>query len=216
MKVLLIDDDALVLSSLRSIMEFNNVEVVGEGKDGSELLELYRKTMPDVVLTDIRMKEMDGIESTKALLAEFPDAKVLLLTTFEEEEYISNALRIGCKGYILKQNISHLVPAMQAAYAGSMVFDAEIISKIKPDTPVKESKSTLPQLSDRERDIIKLVADGKNNREIAEELFLSEGTVRNYISEVLSKLTLRDRTQLAIYYYKCIFSNTSGAEGLPK
>lgn len=206
MRVLLIDDDALVLSSLRSIMEFNNIEVVGEGRDGSELLGLYRETRPDVVLSDIRMKEVDGIESTERLLAEFPDAKILLLTTFEEEDYISRALRIGCKGYILKQNISHLVPAMQAAYAGSMVFDAEIISKISTGAGAKDNKSSFSNLSSREYDIIKLVADGKNNKEIAVELSLSEGTVRNYISELLAKLDVRDRTQLAIYYYKTVNS----------
>lgn len=206
MRVLLIDDDVLVLSSLRSIMEFNQIEVVGEGRDGSELLDLYKKTRPDVVLTDIRMKEVDGIESTERLLAEFPDAKILLLTTFEEEEYISKALRIGCKGYILKQNIAHLIPAMQAAHAGSLVFDAEIISKINTGVMAKGDKTSFSDLSEREYDIIKLVADGKNNKEIAEELILSEGTVRNYISELLSKLGLRDRTQLAIYYYKALYT----------
>lgn len=202
MKVLLIDDDNLVLSSLRSIMEYNQVEVVGEGRDGEELVELYRRTMPDIVLTDIRMKKVDGIEAARRLLTEFPEAKLLLLTTFEDQEYISMALRLGCKGYILKQNISHIIPAIQAAYAGSMVFDEEIISKIKTDSPAKPKKSAMPELSERENEIIKAVADGMNNKEIASRLFLSEGTVRNYISDLLAKLELRDRTQLAIFYYK--------------
>jgi len=216
MRVLLIDDDKLVLSSLRSIMEYNKIEVVGEGGDGEELLELYRQTKPDLVLTDIRMKKVDGIEAAGRLLAEFPEAKLLLLTTFEDQEYIFRALRIGCKGYILKQNISHIIPALQAAYAGSMVFDEEIISKIKADSPAEPKKTATPELSERESEIIKAVADGLNNKEIAGQLFLSEGTVRNYISELLGKLELRDRTQLAIFYYKCILTNSSAGSGLPK
>lgn len=202
MKVLLIDDDSLVLSSLRSIMEYNQIEVAGEGSDGGDLLELYRQTKPDLVLTDIRMKKVDGIEAAGRLLAEFPEAKILLLTTFEDQEYIFRALRIGCKGYILKQNISHIIPAMQAAHVGSMVFDEEIISKIKADSPAAPKRPAAPNLSERETEIIKAVADGLNNKEIAAQLFLSEGTVRNYISELLSKLELRDRTQLAVFYYK--------------
>lgn len=202
MKVLLMDDDSLVLSSLRSIMEYNKIEVVGEGSDGEELAALYRQTKPDLVLTDIRMKRIDGIEAAGQLLAEFPEAKLLLLTTFEDQEYISKALRLGCKGYILKQNISHIIPALQAAYAGSMVFDEEIISKIKADSPAQPKKAAVPELSERETEIIKAVADGLNNKEIAGQLFLSEGTVRNYISELLGRLELRDRTQLAIFYYK--------------
>ena len=215
MRVLLIDDDRLVLSSLHSIMEYNKIEVVGEGSDGEELLELYRQTKPDLVLTDIRMKEVDGIEAAGRLLAEFPEAK-LLLTTFEDQEYIFRALRIGCKGYILKQNISHIIPALQAAYAGSMVFDEEIISKIKADSPAEPKRTAAPELSERESEIIKAVADGLNNKEIAGQLFLSEGTVRNYISELLGTLELRDRTQLAIFYYKCILTNSSAGSGLPK
>ncbi|RRD95028.1 DNA-binding response regulator [Clostridiales bacterium COT073_COT-073] len=216
MKVLLIDDDVLVLSSLQSIMEYNKIEVVAMGKDGGEALELYRQSQPDIMLTDIRMKQVDGIEAAGQVLAEFPQAKILLLTTFEDEQYISEALRIGCKGYILKQNISHLIPALQAAYAGSMVFDEEIISKIKTDSPAEGNTPEWPELSEREGVILKAVADGKNNKEIAADLYLSEGTVRNYISELLSKLALRDRTQLAIYYYKCILTNSSGGTGRPK
>lgn len=209
MKVIIIDDDALVLSSLRSIMQFNQIEVLGEASDGSGMLELYRETLPDVVLTDIRMKVMDGISAARELLQAFPEAKILLLTTFEDEEYISQALRLGCKGYILKHNISHLVPALLAANAGSMVFDSEIISKIASDNTKKAAAPQITALSEREYDIIKAVADGKNNKEIASELYLSEGTVRNYISDLLGKLELRDRTQLAIYYYKCLLNNSS-------
>lgn len=206
MRVLLMDDDELVLSSLKSIMEYNQIEVAGIGKDGKEALKLYRQTQPDIILTDIRMKEMDGILAAQEVLAEFPEAKILLLTTFEDEEYISKALRIGCKGYILKQNISHIIPALQAAYAGSMVFDEEIISKIKNGSSAEDEVPKIPELSEREDAILKAVAEGMNNKEIAGQLYLSEGTVRNYISELLAKLEVRDRTQLAIYYYKSILA----------
>lgn len=199
MRIILADDDAMVLESLKSIMELHGITVVEECKDGSRILSSYRQHLPDLVLSDIRMKEMNGIEAAKALLDEYPEAKVLLLTTFEDEEYISEALRIGCKGYILKQNIAHLIPALNAANAGSMVFDEEIISKVRVQ---RTGESTFPELSAREKEIMEAVAEGLNNREIAARFYFSEGTVRNYISEILSKLNLRDRTQLAIYYYK--------------
>lgn len=216
MKVLLIDDDVLVLSSLKSIMEYNQLDVVGQGQDGTEALPLYQATRPDIVLTDIRMKTMNGIEAAEKILGQFPEAKILLLTTFEDDEYISKALKIGCKGYILKQNISHIIPAIKAAYAGSMVFDEEIIYKLKTDNPKTDTGPILETLSEREGEILKAVAEGMNNKEIAGQLCLSEGTVRNYISDLLSKLNLRDRTQLAIYYYKCILTNSSGGTGGPK
>ena len=126
------------------------------------------------------------------------NAKILLITTFQDDEYISSALSLGCKGYILKQNIEGIIPAINAVYSGNMVFDSKIVSSMQKHS----TKSINIDLSDREKDILLLVAEGLNNKEIAEKLFLSEGTVRNYISIMLEKLSLRDRTQLAIYYYK--------------
>ena len=121
-----------------------------------------------------------------------------MITTFQDDEYISSALSLGCKGYILKQNIEGIIPAINAVYSGNMVFDSKIVSSMQKHS----TKSINIDLSDREKDILLLVAEGLNNKEIAEKLFLSEGTVRNYISIMLEKLSLRDRTQLAIYYYK--------------
>lgn len=216
MRVILVDDDELVLRSLKSIMEFNQVEVVGIAKDGQEAIGLYEQQKPNVMLMDIRMKNVNGIEAAEQILNKFPDAKILLLTTFEDEQYITRALRAGCKGYILKQNISHIIPAIKAADVGSMVFDEEIISKIKKESSCQIEGAIWQELSKRDQNILKAVADGFSNKEIATKFYLSEGTVRNYISALLTKLDVRDRTQLAIYYYKYILTNSSGGTGLPK
>ncbi|MDO5717616.1 MAG: response regulator transcription factor [Tissierellia bacterium] len=198
MKILIIDDDAVVLNSLTTIVESENIKVVGKGRDGSEALELYKKHHPDLVLMDIRMENMSGIDATREILEFFPKASILLLTTFKDEEYINTALSLGAKGYILKDNFSAIVPSIKAVINGNMVFDSDIISEIGYR---EKNKSEFP-LTDREISILKLVAEGYNNKEISEELYLSEGTVRNYISTILEKLELRDRTQMAIYYLK--------------
>ena len=144
------------------------------------------------------MEKMNGIEATERILELDPNAKILLITTFQDDEYISAALSLGCKGYILKQNIKGIIPAINAVYSGNIVYDSKIVSSIQ-----KQPKRKVDvDLTDREMDILLLVAEGLNNKEIAEKLYLSEGTVRNYISNMLEKLSLRDRTQLAIYYYK--------------
>lgn len=174
------------------------MEVLAEGYDGEEAIELYKKYTPDLILMDIRMDKKNGIEATKEILELDSDAKILLITTFQDDEYISSALSLGCKGYILKQNIKGIIPAINAVASGNIVFDSKIVSSIQKNTKSKPDTD----LTDREFDILLLVSEGLNNKEIAEKLYLSEGTVRNYISNMLDKLELRDRTQLAIYYYK--------------
>lgn len=198
MKVIIVDDDYLVVNSLKTIVNASGIEVLAVGYDGIEAVELYTKYKPDLILMDIRMEKMNGIEATQEILQKNPNAKILLITTFQDDEYISSALSLGCKGYILKQNIEGIIPAINAVYSGNMVFDSKIVSSIQKHS----TKNLNNDLSDREKDILLLVAEGLNNKEIAEKLFLSEGTVRNYISIMLEKLSLRDRTQLAIYYYK--------------
>ena len=198
MKVIIVDDDYLVVNSLKTIVNASGIEVLAVGYDGIEAVELYTKYKPDLILMDIRMEKMNGIEATQEILQKDPNAKILLITTFQDDEYISSALSLGCKGYILKQNIEGIIPAINAVYSGNMVFDSKIVSSMQKHS----TKSINIDLSDREKDILLLVAEGLNNKEIAEKLFLSEGTVRNYISIMLEKLSLRDRTQLAIYYYK--------------
>lgn len=204
MKVLVIDDDQLVAISLKTILEADpEIEVAATGHNGKEAIAFYEKYRPDVLLMDIRMEEMTGLEAADEILKRNSDAKILFLTTFSDDEYIVKALSIGAKGYILKQDFEGIVPALKAVYGGQSVFGGEIVTKI----PVlKQTKSEFDyvqyEINEKEQSIIELVAEGLSNREISDKLFLSEGTVRNYISSVLEKLSLRDRTQLAVFYYK--------------
>lgn len=202
--ILIVDDDILVSTSLQTILETNpGIHVVGLGSSGLDAIQLYKEHQPDVLLMDIRMKEMDGLEASEQILATFPDAKILLLTTFLDDEYIIKALKFGAKGYLLKQDYENILPAIQSVASGQTVFGHEIVAKI-PDLLQSATKFDYNTygISEREYHIIELVADGKSNKEIANLLFLSEGTVRNYLSNILDKLELRDRTQLAVFYYQ--------------
>lgn len=208
MKVIVIDDDQLVCMSLKIILEAEqSIEVIAVGKDGSDALPLYRQFQPDVLLMDIRMQNINGIEALSPLLAEFPEAKVLFLTTFLDDEYIVKAIELGAKGYIIKQNFEHIIPALKAVHSGQNVYGNEIVQKIPElmKTPNQFDYSVY-DISEKELEIITLVADGLSNKEIADRLYLSEGTVRNYLSTILEKLNLRDRTQLAIFFYQHKFS----------
>lgn len=205
MKVLIIDDDKLVSLSLKTILEANEeVEVVGLGSSGTEAVELYERLRPEVLLMDIRMDGMTGLEAGSRILSSHPDAKILFLTTFSDDEYIVKALHIGAKGYILKQNFESIVPALAAVHQGQTVFGDEITTKLPQlmKTPQHERDFSEYEITEKEMEIIRQVARGLNNKEIAETLFLSEGTVRNYLSNILEKLGLRDRTQLAVFYYR--------------
>ncbi len=204
MNIIIIDDDFLVTTALKTILEASRkVRVLATGENGEDAIRLYHKHHPDIVLTDIQMQDMDGLTATKSILAENPDAKVLLLTTFSDDEYIVQALKYGAKGYLLKQDYESILPALEAVASGQTVFGNEIVSKI-PDLLQNASQFDYASMdiSQKELDIIQLVAQGYNNKEIASELFLSEGTVRNYLSGILDKLNLRDRTQLAVFYYQ--------------
>jgi DNA-binding NarL/FixJ family response regulator len=204
LNIIIIDDDVFVTNSLKTILDSDpEINVVATGNDGKEGITLYKEYNPDILVMDIRMKTMDGIEASKHILEYDKDAKILLLTTFQDDEYIINALKIGTKGYLIKQDYESLNSAIKAVYNGQSVFGKDITCKL-PEL-IKRSNSfdyKKEGLSQREYDIIKLVADGLNNKEIAQKLYLGEGTVRNNISIILEKLQLRDRTQLAIYYYQ--------------
>lgn len=204
MRVGIVDDDRLVAISLKTILEADgSIEVPAIGANGAEGISLYREYRPDVLLMDIRMETMSGLEAAEQILAEFKDAKILFLTTFSDDEYIVKALSIGAKGYILKQDFEAIVPALKAVCGGQSVFGGEIVGKIPVLMQSKEEFDySRYDISEKEQSIIVLVAEGLSNKEIAGRLCLSEGTVRNYISVVLEKLALRDRTQLAVFYYK--------------
>lgn len=202
MNVLIVDDDKLVCSSLKTILEAKGVTIVGTGNNGQEAITLYDEFLPDVLLMDIRMEGMNGVEASEAILKQHPEAKILFLTTFSDDEYIVKALSLGVKGYILKQNFDSIIPALDAVFSGQNVFNTEIISKLPSLLAKKNDASSTYDLTERELTIIELVAKGLNNKELADTLFLSEGTIRNYLSTLLNKLDLRDRTQLAIFYYQ--------------
>ena len=204
MKIVIVDDDIFVSGALTTILEASGkVTVAASGTDGKEAAELYKIHQPDVLLMDIRMKEKSGLDASAEILEEFPDAKILLLTTFSDDEYIVKALNLGAKGYLLKQDYASILPALEAVCSGQTVFGTEIMSRI-PELIHSGSSFHYEDydISRRELEIIRLIADGLSNKEIASQLFLSEGTVRNYLSSILDKLQLRDRTQVAVFYYK--------------
>lgn len=203
MNIIVIDDDKLVALSLKTILESTGkVTVAAMGSSGKEAIELSRTHKPDVILMDIRMEGMTGIEAGEVILKEQPEARILYLTTFSDDEYIIKALGMGAKGYILKQDFDGIVPALEAVMGGQSVFGDQIITRIPEIMKPKESFDFAAHgISDKEREVMELVAKGLSNKEIAAQLFLGEGTVRNYVSNLLDKLMLRDRTQLAVYYY---------------
>lgn len=204
MNIVIIDDDCLVVQALKTILEASGeVCVTATGENGEEACKLYKKWKPEVLLMDIRMKKMDGLEASEKILKDFPKANILLLTTFSDDEYIVKALKFGVKGYLLKQDYGSILPALKAVKSGQTVFGSEVVSKI-PDLINTSEKYdySVHNINERELEIIRLIANGYSNKEIAAELFLGEGTVRNYLSSILDKLQLRDRTQVAVFYYQ--------------
>lgn len=204
MNIVVVDDDRIVADSLKTIIEAGgNINVIAIGGSGAEAVKLYEKHRPDVLLTDIRMEGMTGLEAGEIILSKDKNAKILYLTTFSDDEYIVKALNIGAKGYILKQDFKGIAPAIETVMNGQNVFGDSVINRLP--SLMQKCKSDFNcreyDISEKELEIIELVSEGLSNKEIASELYLSEGTVRNYLSSILEKLKLRDRTQLAIFYY---------------
>ena len=204
MKVLIVDDDFFITTALKTILEADpEIQVCGSGKNGKEALSLYDSLDPDILLMDIRMEEMDGLAASGEILSRYPQARILLLTTFLDDEYIIQALKLGAKGYLLKQDYNSIIPALKAIYSGQTVYGSEITAKL---LGLLTSQKSFPwedyHIGPRELEVIDLVAQGLSNKEIAGKLYLSEGTVRNYLSAILEKLELRDRTQLAVFYLR--------------
>lgn len=203
MKIVIVDDDRLVSTSLKTIIETDpGIQVLGIGYSGKDAVELYTKITPDILLMDIRMEIMTGLAAAEVILTQYPDARILFLTTFADDEYIISALKMGARGYILKQNFESIIPSLKAVQAGQSVFGEDIAAKIPSLMNRNKTDLAKYEITDKEEQIIALIAEGLSNKEIAGRMFLSEGTVRNSISVILDKLQLRSRTQLAIFYYK--------------
>ena len=205
MKVLIVDDDALIREGLKILLEIEaDFQVVGTASNGLEAMDMCRKEKPDLVLMDIRMPVMDGVLGTKLIKSHFKDIKVVILTTFKDDEYIKEALKSGAEGYILKNHpADSIIESLRAVSKGNIVLEREVANALS--SMLKEGKKVAPEhldISQRELGILKLVGEGLSNREIAERLNLSEGTTRNYVTGLLEKLGFRDRTQLAIFYIR--------------
>jgi DNA-binding NarL/FixJ family response regulator len=210
-KLLLVDDQDILVEGLKLILGMEeDIEISGTANNGKKAYEFCKWNMPDVVLMDIQMPELNGVEVTKMIRRDFPNVKVIVLTTFNDDEYIYDALKNGASGYLLKDTSpSEIARAVRTVYKGGALIQSEVavkvIDKFSELAKEKREKSIDPRaelLTDREKDICRLIGEGKNNKEIADELFLSQGTVKNHITRVLIKLDLRDRTQLAVFTIK--------------
>ena len=214
-RVLLVDDQSIIRQGLANLLDSqSDLQVVGDAANGQQAIDqvsvLYNTpNQPDVILMDVRMPVVDGVAATKQLCADFPEIKILVLTTFDDTEYVQQAMQWGAKGYLLKQTpIQELVIAIRAVdqgytHMGPGLFEKTIgSSQAREQSPVS-SEIVLPEklrsLSPREQQVLQLIVTGLNNREIGEKLFISERTVRNHVTSILSQLQLRDRTQAALY-----------------
>ena len=208
-KVLIADDQELIRESLKIVLSaYPDIDVVGAVGDGFEVLEKLKTVTADVILMDIRMPKMDGVLSTKTVKEQYPNVKVIILTTFDDDEFIFSALKYGASGYILKGiSMEDLHQAIETVSQGNAMINPDIATKVvklfsqiaQSNSAIQVQETSVADISKAEWKIIQQIGFGLSNKEIATKLYLSEGTVRNYLSNILSKLNLRDRTQLAIW-----------------
>ena len=208
-KVMIADDQELIRQSLQIVLSTHeDLKVVDAVENGFAVLESIKKEKPDVILMDIRMPEMDGVYCTKMVKEKYPDIKIIILTTFDDDEFVFSALKYGASGYLLKGvSMDELYRAICTVYNGGAMINPDIATKVfklfskmsMSNYAIQVDDSLSKDLTQAELKVIQQVGFGLSNKEIAQKLFLSEGTVRNYVSTVLSKLALRDRTQLAIW-----------------
>ena len=217
MRVVIADDDAVVVESLRIVLDAQpDIEVAGCGTDGADAVRLAAEATPDVVLLDIQMPGVDGLAAAEQILATPRPPRVVFLTTFSDDEYIVRALSLGAAGYLIKQDVAGVAPALRAVMAGRSVLEGEVLERAvalgaggaagaSGATAEKPDLATVfPQLTDREREVVALIAEGLDNREVAAAAYMGEGTVRNHISSILAKLHLRNRTQIAVAYWRAL------------
>ena len=207
--MLIADDQELIRQSLQIVLDSKeNLEVTDAVENGQEVIRSVRENAPDIILMDIRMPKMDGVQCTKIIKENHPEIKIIILTTFDDDEFVYDALKYGASGYLLKGvSMDGLVDAIETVHSGRAMINPDVAAKVvrlfsqmaKGDYTIKVEENAVAELTKAEWKIIREVEKGSSNKEIAEELFLSEGTVRNYLSTILNKLQLRDRTQLAIW-----------------
>lgn len=205
-RLLIVDDQRLMREGLRTLLELEGgVEIVGEAADGQAALDAYAELEPDVVLMDIRMPGMDGVEATQRLCARWPGARVIILTTFDDDANVFEGLRAGAVGYLLKDlSGQELADAVRTVYKGGALIEPTVAKRVMAEfarlrPPARSIDEGLPEpLSERELAILKLVSTGLSNREIGDKLGLTEGTVKNYVTNILQKIGVRDRTQAAL------------------
>ncbi len=208
-RVLIVDDDALMRAGLRAVLSSDEtIAVVGEAADGGEVAEAVRRLRPDVVLMDVRMPGMDGIAATREALAAAPEARIVILTTFEDDEYIFGALNAGASGFLLKRTRpEELIAAIHTISAGDSLLSPSVTRRVIDRMAVHPVAATAPseslrRLTPRERDVLELVAQGLTNGEIATSLVIEESTVKTHVKRILGKLALRDRVQAVIFAYE--------------
>lgn len=201
-RILLAEDQVMVREGLKMMMETDEeIKVTGEASNGKEAIELCEKQSFDLIILDIRMPVMNGIEAARTIQSRWPGSKILILTTFDNNQYVMDALKIGVNGYILKNaDTDSLIRSIRSALQGGLAVEDQVAAKVMPLLLKQQEEKTVdPSLTPRERAILTCIGEGLNNSEIAERLGLSVGTVKNNTSQILNKLELRDRTQLAIY-----------------
>lgn len=209
LRILIADDQELIRDSLRIVLAGNPDFLVDTAANGIEVVRAVRKDKPDVILMDVRMPEMDGVQCTQIIKENYPEIKIIILTTFDDDEYIFSALKHGASGYLLKGiSADRLIEAIHKVYHGNAMINEDIAGKVvkmfsqmarENAAVITVDENYIKEITESEWKVIGLVSKGLSNKEIAAELFLTEGSVRNYLSSVLKKLDLRDRTQLAIW-----------------
>lgn len=207
-RVMIADDQVIVREGLKKILSLDNeIKVVSEASNGYEVLENLSKHIVDIILMDVRMPKMDGIKCSNLVKKDYPNVKIIILTTFNEDNYIFDGIESGISGYLLKDSeIDYIIKSIKEAFNNKMMFDPSVTPKLINALSNKSAKPNKTEILDlltaREKDIVKLVIDGKSNNEISDILFISEGTVKNYISKILKKLNLQRRTQLSALFLK--------------